>query len=122
MLIAQQIGAETGNPVPELIERGFGPLEGRIMAEVSDEESAAAKDQLEPHADILSRAVPALLDLASKHAGRKVMIVSHGATMRTIRDALAGTREPQGVENGEMLDVDLIRLEQIASELDLVAL
>ncbi|MGH3654437.1 histidine phosphatase family protein [Glutamicibacter sp.] len=122
VLIAQQIGAETGNPVPELIERGFGPLEGRIMAEVSDEESAAAKDQLEPHADILSRAVPALLDLASKHAGRKVMIVSHGATMRTIRDALAGTREPQGVENGEMLDVDLIRLEQIASELDLVAL
>ncbi|MFD1375074.1 histidine phosphatase family protein [Micrococcus antarcticus] len=120
-LIAQQIGAETGNAVPELIERGFGPLEGRIMAEVSEAESAAAKDLREPRAQILSRAVPALLDLASRHAGRKIMIVSHGATMRTIRDALAGTKDPQGVENGEMLHLDLIRLEQIASELDLVA-
>ena len=120
-LIAQQIEAETGNAVPELIERGFGPLEGRIMAEVSEAESAAAKDLREPRAQILSRAVPALLDLASRHAGRKFMIVSHGATMRTIRDALAGTTDPQGVENGEMLYLDLIRLEQIASELDLMA-
>lgn len=121
VLIAQQIGAATGNAVPELIERGFGPLEGRIMAEVSDKESAAAADQIEPRAHILNRAVPALLGLASKHTGRKIMIVSHGATMRTIRDALAGTRQAQGVENGEIIDVDLARLEQLAGESDLVA-
>ena len=122
VLIAQQIGAATGNAVPELIERGFGPLEGRIMAEVSDEESAAAAERIEPRDHILSRAVPALLEIANRHAGRKIMIVSHGATMRTIRDALAGTMEPQGVENGEILDVDLARLAQLADELDLVSL
>ena len=33
-LIAEELNAETGQPVPDLIERGFGPLEGRIMAEV----------------------------------------------------------------------------------------
>ncbi|HCM94065.1 histidine phosphatase family protein [Glutamicibacter arilaitensis] len=121
-LMAEQLGAATGDAVPELIERGFGPLESRIMAEVSEEETAAAKDQLEPRADILSRAIPALLELAKAHAGTKIMIVSHGATMRNIRDALAGTKEARGVENGEVLDIDLRRLQQLADELDLVAL
>lgn len=50
------------------------------------------------------------------------MVVSHGATMRTIRDALAGSRQPQGVENGEVIDIDLKRLEEIAADLDTVRL
>lgn len=120
-LIAEELNIDTGRPVPELIERGFGPLEGRIMAEVSDEESAALRDQLEPIAHILNRAIPALLNLCEEHAGKKVAVVSHGATMRVILDALAGTKLPRGVENGEIIQIDIQRLKELAEELDLVS-
>ena len=121
-LIAQEAGAEVGPPVPELIERSFGPLEGRILAEVSDEESAAAQPELEPIEQILRRAIPALLRLTVKYAGQKIAVVSHGATMRVIRDALTGTKAPYGVENGELIHIDLDRLQALARELDLVTL
>ncbi len=120
-LIAEELNAETGQPVPDLIERGFGPLEGRIMAEVSDEESVSLQSQLEPIDDILRRAIPALIDLSVEHAGKKVAVVSHGATMRAIRDALAGTKLPRGVENGEIIQINIQRLNELAEELDLVS-
>jgi len=120
-LIARELEAETGRSVPELIERGFGPLEGRIMAQVSDEESASVQDQLEPIDEILRRAIPALVDLSIEHAGRKVAVVSHGATMRAIRDALAGTKLPRGVDNGEVIEIDIQRLRELAEGLDLVS-
>lgn len=112
-LIAEQIGAPTGPAVPELIERGFGSLEGRIMAEVSDVEAAEVDHELETHAAILDRALPALLELARRYEGRRVMIVSHGATMRTVRDALAGQRLPRAVDNGEIIELDLQRVEEL---------
>ncbi|WP_313814643.1 histidine phosphatase family protein [Glutamicibacter sp.] len=112
-LIAEQAGMSTGPAVPELIERGFGSLEGRIMSEVSDEEAALVNHELETHPAILDRALPALLELAQQYAGQRVMIVSHGATMRTVRDALAGERLQKSVENGEILEIDL----QLLSEL-----
>lgn len=121
-LIAEQLGAETGPAVHTLTERSFGPLEGRIMAEVSDLEAAEVQHELETHQQILDRALPALLQLVQEHAGRRIMVVSHGATMRTIRDALAGSRQPQGVENGEVIDIDLKRLKEIAADLDTVRL
>lgn len=116
-LIAGETGATPGGPLPELIERAFGPLEGRIMAEVSDEESAAVSHELEPHEAILRRTLPALAGLAARHAGRKVLVVSHGATMRIVRDALAGFRAPQGVANGEVVQIDLPVLESLVEEI-----
>lgn len=121
-LIAEQLGAETGPAVHPLIERSFGPLEGRIMAEVSDLEAAEVQHELETHRQILDRALPALLQLVQEHEGRRIMIVSHGATMRVIRDALAGGKQAQGVDNGEVIDIDLERLKEIAAELDPVRL
>ncbi|MFJ2619995.1 histidine phosphatase family protein [Glutamicibacter sp. NPDC087344] len=112
-LIAEQTGAQTGVAVPELIERSFGPLEGRIMGGVSDEEAALVNHELETHAAILDRALPALVDLAQRYPGQRTLVVSHGATMRTVRDALAGQRIDQSVENGEIISIDLQRLHQL---------
>ena len=91
-------------------------------AEVSDLEAAEVQHELETHQQILDRALPALLQLVQEHAGRRIMVVSHGATMRVIRDALAGSRQPRGVENGEVIDIDLERLEELAADLDPVRL
>ncbi|MGR6902382.1 histidine phosphatase family protein, partial [Glutamicibacter sp. BSL13] len=33
-IIAKTLGARTGPPVPELVERGFGPLEGQCRSEL----------------------------------------------------------------------------------------
>lgn len=118
-LIAAELGIDTGAPVDDLIERGFGPLEGRIMAEVSDEEAASVEDQTEPRQQVLRRAIPALEKLAEQYAGRRVLVVSHGATMRIVRDALAEQALARGVENGEVIPVDLARLGELAQLLSL---
>lgn len=116
-LIAEELQAETGDPVPEVIERGFGPLEGRIMAEIPDAEARLLAERTEDRQDVLRRAVPALQRLLEANPGRRILVVSHGATMRIVRDALAG--EPLGtkVENGEVVHIDPTRLAELVREL-----
>lgn len=121
-LIADELGVSTGVAVPGLIERGFGPLEGRIRAEVSDEEFESVRTELEPRDEILNRALPTLRELAKMHQGRKVLIVSHGATMRNIRDELVGETLSHGVENGEVIHLDLDRLSELVADLQLTTL
>lgn len=89
------------------------------MAEVSDEEAASVEDQTEPRQQVLRRAIPALEKLAEQYAGRRVLVVSHGATMRIVRDALAEQALARGVENGEVIPVDLARLGELAQLLSL---
>ena len=72
--------------------------------------------------EVLAEVLP---ETEAGQAGRpeaRIMVVSHGATMRVIRDALAGSRQPRGVENGEVIDIDLERLEELAADLDPVRL
>ena len=117
-LIAEVLQAPTGVPVPEVIERGFGPLEGRIMGAIPDAEARLLAEQAEDRQDVLHRALPALQRLIEGNPGRRILVVSHGATMRIVRDALAG--EPLGakVENGEVLPVDPARLAELVGELE----
>jgi probable phosphoglycerate mutase len=117
-LIAEVLGAETGEPVPEVIERGFGPLEGRIMTGIPEAEARGLAEQTEARGAVLHRAVPALLRLVEGNPGRRILVVSHGATMPIVRDALAG--EPLGtkVGNGEVVPVDTVRLAELVRELD----
>ena len=119
-LIAAELGAQTGAAVPELTERAFGPMEGLIMAEVSEAEAAKMLSELETREAILIRALPALLSLSQQHAGRNLMVVSHGATMRNVRDALAGHKITRGVENGEVIEIDLGRLDQLVAGLNIL--
>lgn len=121
MLIAKELGVEHGAPVAEVIERSFGPLEGQVMAELSDLEAAKLAAESEQHETVLHRMLGALSGLVTENPGRKILVVSHGAAMRIVRDALAGEKIQRGVTNGELLDVDLERLDELRQELGLVA-
>ncbi|GAA0191037.1 histidine phosphatase family protein [Glutamicibacter creatinolyticus] len=112
-IIAKTLGARTGPPVPELVERGFGPLEGQCRSELDEDLVQELMEQAEPRSAVLRRAVPALLQLAATHPQRRILCVSHGATMRIIRDTLLGRRLPQGVENGEVVPLDLGELREL---------
>lgn len=115
-LIAEVLRAPTGEPVPEVIERGFGPLEGRIMAGIPDAEATLLAEHAEDRQAVLRRALPALQRIVEANPGRRILVVSHGATMRIVRDALAGRPLGAKVENGEVLHVDPVRLAELVRE------
>ncbi|PRA03143.1 histidine phosphatase family protein [Arthrobacter sp. MYb211] len=118
-LIAAELGVDTGAPVAQAVERGFGPLEGRVMIEVTEREAAALAGQAESRELVLQRMLLALTELVQANPGRRMLVVSHGAAMRITRDALAGTRAERGVENGEVIPVNLDRLAELVQEHDL---
>lgn len=120
MLIAAALDVEHAAPVADVIERGFGPLEGRIMAEVSEAEAAALAAETEGRETVLHRMLGALSVLVQENPGRKILVISHGAAMRIVRDALAGERIPEGVSNGELLEVNLGRMHELREKLGLV--
>ena len=109
-LMAAELGAQTGEAVPGIIERSFGPLEGCLMQLLSEAQREAAEPQTEPVEHVLQRMDRALHETAAQHPGRKILLVSHGGAMRIVRDALLGYRLSRGVANGEVLPVDLERL------------
>ncbi|HAY42319.1 MAG TPA: histidine phosphatase family protein [Micrococcaceae bacterium] len=119
-LIAAELDVEHASPATDVIERGFGPLEGRIMAEVSEVEAAALAAETEDRETVLHRMLGALSVLVQENPGRKILVISHGAAMRIVRDALAGVRIHEGVANGELLEVDLDRMRELREELGLI--
>lgn len=120
LLIAAELDVEHAAPVVDVIERGFGPLEGRIMAEVSEAEAATLAAETEDRETVLHRMLGALSVLVQENPGRKILVISHGAAMRIVRDALAGVRIHDGVANGELLKIDLERMHELREELGLV--
>lgn len=120
LLIAAELDVEHAAPVADVIERGFGPLEGRIMAEVSEAEAATLAAETEDRETVLHRMLGALSVLVQENPGRKILVISHGAAMGIVRDALAGVRIHDGVANGELLKIDLERMHELREELGLV--
>lgn len=116
-LIAQQIEAQTGPAVADLVERGFGALEGQCRSELDDDLVQQLLEAAEPRQHVLHRAVLGLHRLIAQNPGKRILCVSHGATMRIVRDALAGQKLVRGVENGEVIPVDLARLESLRQQL-----
>ncbi|WP_404288792.1 histidine phosphatase family protein [Glutamicibacter arilaitensis] len=118
-LIAAELDIETGAPVADAIERSFGPFEGRVRAELTEEEVAAHAAESESREAVLHRMLRTLSDIVEVNPGRRILVVSHGAAMRITRDALAGRRIERGIYNGELLKIELSRLAQLTQELGL---
>lgn len=116
-IIAGQIGAQVGPALHGLMERGFGPLEGHRRSELDDELVQRLLEQAEPREHVLQRAVFGLSRVIGQNPGQKILCVTHGATMRIVRDTMAGEKLPRGVENGELIPIDLQRLEELHNSL-----
>jgi len=91
---AQIIGAEIGHdavePVPGVVERHYGEAEGMTWEEVdaafADRERIPGR---ESRSAVTRRAMPALLDLAGRHRGSRLVVVTHGGVIRALLDAVA---------------------------------
>ncbi|MGN6744061.1 MAG: histidine phosphatase family protein [Amnibacterium sp.] len=103
---AEIIAAEVGLPGPELVEalveRDYGAAEG-LTGEELDRRFDGVLAARESREAVLERAKPALLALAERHPGRRLLVVSHGGVIGSlVRDATRWTWPERGVriENG----------------------
>lgn len=109
---ARRIGAAISlepTVVPELHEQSFGGLSGRPYAEYYPVVASVAESERwwlsapggESLAEVAKRVGPALDQLAERHAGEEVVVVSHGGVMAALRAHAAGNfeRPPESTEN-----------------------
>ncbi|KAG9454901.1 hypothetical protein H6P81_007805 [Aristolochia fimbriata] len=100
--------------VPELKERHVGSLQGLYWTEIQEKEPEAYHAFFSPEDDLeipgggesfnqlCERSLAALYEIASRHKGERVIVVTHGGVLRAIYLAL--TREPKA---GKVLNASL---------------
>ena len=102
-IIAGEVGLPGPTAVPELVERNYGAVEGMTGDEIeaSYPNNADVPGREEREAVVL-RVLPALLDIANRHAGQSVLVVGHGGVIRSILGAV----DPDGthgmISNGSI--------------------
>ena len=88
-------------PVRALREINVGPWEGRFFGDLQWETPEAIRlfltdpdhwslEGAETYADVTARAYPALAEIARRHEGQRVAVVSHGITIRCLLSRILG--------------------------------
>jgi probable phosphoglycerate mutase len=102
-IIAAEVGLPAPIAVPELVERNYGAVEGMTGDEIeaSYPNNAEVPGREERDA-VVSRVLPALLEIANRHSGQSVLVVGHGGVIRSILGAV----DPDGthgmISNGSV--------------------
>lgn len=117
-IMAAGLGLAEPVHVPELVERRHGALEGLDPAgRAALEASAATIDGLEPRSAVIERSSAALLALAERHPGGRVLAVAHGGVIHSLILHLSDWTLPAPgyrIDNGS---VHLVRVVDGALEL-----
>jgi probable phosphoglycerate mutase len=101
-IIARAVGLPAPELVEALVERNYGEAEGLTGEEIDRRWDGVLKAR-ESREAVLERVVPALLALADRHPGQRVLVVSHGGVIGSlVRMATDWTWPEHGVriENG----------------------
>ncbi|MCU1474975.1 histidine phosphatase family protein [Amnibacterium sp.] len=101
-IIARKVGLPAPELVEALVERNYGEAEGLTGEEIDRRWDGVLKAR-ESREAVLERVVPALLGLAERHPGQRVLVVSHGGVIGSlVRMATDWTWPERGVriENG----------------------
>lgn len=69
---------------PDLVERAYGEAEGLTLAEREARFPGGNWPGLEAWDDVAKRSMLALEDIASRHQGRRVLVVCHGGVINAI--------------------------------------
>jgi broad specificity phosphatase PhoE len=96
-IIADRLGLAGVTDIDALVERDYGEAEGMGFDEIEAlyPEGVRAPGQ-ETREEVAARVVPALLELAERHPGERLVIVSHGGAIRSVlQTAEPGTRHPR---------------------------
>ncbi|MGI8964014.1 MAG: histidine phosphatase family protein [Thermomicrobiales bacterium] len=82
---------------PDLRERGYGEAEGLILAEREARWEGPDWPGLEPWEVMAQRANAALERIARRHAGKRVLVVSHGGLMNAVLTSISGGDVGSGI-------------------------
>ena len=96
-IIAERLGLDGVTAIDALVERDYGEAEGMGFDEIQAlyPEGVRAPGQ-ETREEVAARVVPALLELAERHPGERLVIVSHGGAIRSVlQTAEPDTRHPR---------------------------
>jgi broad specificity phosphatase PhoE len=96
-IIADRLGLAGVTDIDALVERDYGEAEGMGFDEIEAlyPEGVRAPGQ-ETREEVAARVVPALLELAERHPGERLVIVSHGGAIRAVlQTAEPGSRHPR---------------------------
>lgn len=101
-IIAAEVGLGEPELVDALVERDYGGAEGMTGAEI-DAHFGGRLEGRESREQTVDRVKPALLEVALRHPGQRVLVVSHGGVIGSlIRDLTRWAWPPNGerIENG----------------------
>ena len=93
--------------LPELREKHFGTWEGLTHAEIAERFPEAPRGSWgdgETSEEMASRVLGALRQIAARHDGETVLVVSHGGPLLAVRRHLGGADDAP-IANGEVLRV-----------------
>ena len=117
-IIAGELGLAAPGAIPALVERNYGLAEGMTDREVSRSfPGTTPVPGRESRAEVADRVMPALLALGSEHQGEHLIVVGHGAVIRTV---LLSTKAP--VKRGVPITNGSIHsFRQVGGGLELIA-
>ncbi len=101
-IIADGLGLGDVELVDELVERNYGDAEGMTDTEL-DARFGGNLGAQESRQETVDRVKPALLELARRHPGQRVLVVSHGGVIGSlVRDTTRWAWPERGerIENG----------------------
>lgn len=102
-IIADELGMQEPTPVESLVERNYGAAEG--LAEPELEERFPGKTPVpgrESREQAAARALPALIELAERHPGESIILVSHGGVIRSVLSAVDPGSRYGAITNGSV--------------------
>lgn len=84
-IIAAGVGIADVTSVDTLVERDYGTAEGLTFDEIEAlyPEGVRAPGE-ESREEVAARVVPALLEIAGRHRGARLIVVSHGGAIRSV--------------------------------------
>lgn len=86
-IIADGLGIGPIELVDDLVERNYGEAEGMTGADI-DARWGGRLEAQESRTEVIDRVKPALLAIAARHPGQRVLVVSHGGVIGSlVRDA-----------------------------------
>ena len=101
-IIADTLGLPIPRIVPQLAERNYGDAEGLTGDEIDARFAGADVPGRETRDEVAARALPAIVELAEKHPGESIVLVSHGGVIRTILNTVAPDAHPEPIRNGSV--------------------
>jgi len=111
-IISARLGLLDPHPLPGLVERHHGAMEGMTSEERREAFAAGAEvPGLETDAMIIDRVLPDLSAFAARHEGESVLVVTHGGVIGSLVKHLSGGELPvagQLIANGSFHDFSLV--------------